>query len=298
MFSQRTIKEKVSFEGIGLHSGESVSMVLSPAPPDTGVVFSLNGVIIRASHENVGDTSYATTLQKDGASIRTVEHLMAALAGLMVDNVYVDITGPEVPIMDGSAWPFVKALKTAGIAEQEASRRYLKIVKPVTVKDGDKSASLLPSPVPRVTYRIDFDHPLISGQDYSIDLDAEGFSENLASARTFGFLKDEEMLRKAGLAKGASLNNAVVVDDSGVLNEGGLRYKDEFVRHKILDAVGDLSLIGMPIIGHFVADKSGHMLNQRLIREVLSRPDCWVVLDGGQACESAPLSLTMTEAIP
>ncbi len=297
MIFQRTIKENVSFEGIGLHSGERASMLLSPAPPGTGVVFIVDGVKMGAVHENVGNTCYATTLQKDGTSVRTVEHLLAALAGLMIDNVFINIRGHEVPIMDGSAWPFVKLLRAAGIVMQNAPRRFLKIVKPVTVHDRDKSAMLLPSPVPRITYRIEFDHPLISDQRHALDLDADAFEGEVSRARTFGFLKDEEVLRKAGLARGASLDNAVVVDDTRILNDGGLRFQDEFVRHKILDAVGDLSLIGIPFIGHFVADKSGHRLNHLLVGKMLAQPDAWVVIEGGSAYESAPVSLSMTEAV-
>ncbi len=298
MLSQRTIKEDIRLEGVGLHTGEKVGMVISPAPPGSGVVFMADGVAIAATHDNVGDTSYATTLQKNGASVRTVEHLLAALAGLMVDNVRIAVDGPEVPIMDGSAWPFVRLLKSAGMAAQNVPRRYLKIVKPVSVIDGDKKASLLPSPIPRITYRIEFEHPLISDQRYDLDMDSESFADRLAAARTFGFLKDEALLKKAGLARGASLENAVVVDDTGVLNDGGLRYPDEFVRHKMLDAVGDLSLIGMPFIGHLVAEKSGHRLNLRLIRDLLARPDCWVVIEGAAAHEAASLTLAMSEAIP
>lgn len=285
MFYQRTIKENIKLEGVGLHSGEQVKMVLCPAPPDTGIVFLAGGKRIKASSESVGDTTYATSLQDGDTKVRTVEHLLAALAGLSIDNAYIELDGSEVPIMDGSAWPFIEAIREAGIAVQGSTRRYLKIIKPVTVHDGDKSATLLPSPVSRITYRIDFDHPAITDQSRSMDVEPSRFEEELAGARTFGFLRDVEMLQKAGLARGGSLDNAVVMDDEHILNEEGLRYHDEFVRHKMLDAIGDLSLVGMPIIGHMVADKSGHWLNHRLVLEVLSHPDSWMVLEGEPAFE-------------
>ena len=285
MFYQRTIKEVIKLEGVGLHSGEQVQMVLCPAPPDTGIVFLTGGKRIKAVCDNVGDTSYATTIHDGTTKIRTVEHLLAALAGLSIDNVYVELDGSEVPIMDGSAWPFIEVIREAGITVQGSARRYLKIIKPVTVHEGDKSATLLPSPVSRITYRIDFDHPAISDQSCSMDVEPSTFAEELAGARTFGFMKDVEMLQKAGLARGGSLENAVVMDDEHILNKEGLRYHDEFVRHKMLDAIGDLSLAGMPIIGHLVADKSGHWLNHRLVLEVLSHPDSWMVLEGEPAFE-------------
>jgi len=294
---QKTIKNEVTIEGIGLHTGRDAKVVISPAPADTGVVFIADGIRIKASCENVSDTAYATSIEDDGVSIRTIEHLLAALAGLSVDNAYIEVTGGEIPIMDGSAAPFVSALKETGLATLGVGRRFLKIVKPVTVQDGDKSATLLPASESRITYRIDFNHPLISDQSLSMALDAQGFEAELSSARTFGFLRDVEMLQKAGLAKGGSLNNAVVVDDTRILNEEGLRFKDEFVRHKMMDAVGDLSLLGMPFIGHLVADKSGHRLNHRLVCEVLSQRDAWIVVEGGTAQEAASAGLVLTEAV-
>lgn len=318
LFYQRTIKENIVLVGVGLHSGHTVRMKMFPAPPDTGVVFVVDGHKVRADHHNVFDTSYATTLQSGGVKVRTVEHLLSAFAGLRVDNVYVDINGPEVPILDGSAWPIVKAIMDAGLAVQKTPRRYIKIVKPVTVHEGDKSATLLPALASRITYRIDFDHPLLGDQSFSVDLGPEVYGRELAPARTFGFMRDAEYLRKAGLARGASLENAVVVGEERILNEEGLRFPDEFVRHKMLDALGDLYLAGMPFIGHLVADKSGHRLNQRLVREVMSRSDCWILLDGGQedrpvdrqACrkavrhegahaqEDVPVGLAVSEVAP
>ena len=291
MLSQRTIKKTVRMEGVGLHSGTNASVVLHPAPANTGIVFIAGGVHIKASHENVGDTTYATTLQKNGKKIRTVEHLLAALAGMSIDNVLVELSGCEVPIMDGSAWPFVQALREAGSETQDAPRRYIKIVKPVTVHDGDKSATLLPSPMLKLTYRIDFPHPVIKDQSRSMDLDQLLFEEELSPARTFGFLKEVEMLRAAGLAKGGTLNNVVVVGETDVLNEEGLRFTDEFVRHKMLDAIGDVSLLGMPFIGHLVADKSGHKLNHRLVGEVLASRDSWIIIEGEPTRQDADVTL-------
>jgi UDP-3-O-[3-hydroxymyristoyl] N-acetylglucosamine deacetylase len=280
LFYQKTIKDRITLEGVGLHTGKHVRMVMCPAPAGTGVVFRVDGKTIKASYENVAETSYATTLKSGTVRVRTVEHLLGALSGLSIDNVYVDMDAEEVPVMDGSARPFVKAIRAAGIVSQNTLRRYIKIVKAITVHEGDKSATLLPSSVPRITYRIDFAHPLISDQSLSMDLDVEGFERELAAARTFGFLKDADMLRKAGLALGCSLENAVVIDGNRILNEEGLRYKDEFVRHKMLDAVGDVALLGMPFIAHLVADKSGHALNQRLVREAIARPECWLSVEG------------------
>jgi len=256
-------------------------------------VFVSGGVRIRASHENVVDTSYATTLGRDGASVRTAEHLLAALAGMGVDNATIEIDGPEVPAMDGSSAAFVKAIKAVGLRELDAPRRYIKIVKQVSVCDGDKSASLIPSPVGRITFRIDFNHPMLAEQSLSLEFGEGMFEGELASTRTFCFLKDVESLQKAGLALGGSLKNAVVLDDGKVLNEGGLRYDDEFVRHKMLDAIGDLSLAGLPIIGHVVADKSGHRLNHRLVTELMKNPESWVLLEGAEgAPEEAALALS------
>jgi len=299
VFYQKTIRDSVKFEGIGLHSGENVGMVLCPAPPDTGVVFRSNGVSIAALHENVADTSYATSLLKDGVRVRTVEHLLSALAGLSIDNLYVELSGDELPIMDGSAWPFVKALKEAGLVTQGAPRRFLKVVRPITVHEGDKSATLLPSSVTQMTFRIDFDHPMLHDQRYAMELDPEGFEVELSKARTFAFRRDADMLTRAGLGKGGSAENVVILEEDGIFNEEGLRYPDEFVRHKMMDAVGDLSLIGMPFIGHLVADKSGHKLNQRLVAEVMRQTGSWIVVEGG-ATEQADVSsnsYTLAEAM-
>ena len=307
MLFQRTIRRPVTLDGIGLHTGEDVRITLLPAPAGTGIIFrvghdgdagdrgrAVGAAEIKAVSENVGDTSYATSLvRSDGgrcARVQTVEHLLAALAGLGVDNLYVELSGAEVPIMDGSARPFVDALQGTGLQTLSSRRKYIKVVKPVTVHDGDKIATLLPSPVPRITCRIDFNHPLIMDEEISIDLDAASFDRELADARTFGFLRDIEKLEKAGLAKGASLDNAVVVGEEHILNPGGLRYPDEFVRHKALDLIGDLSLAGMPLIAHAVVDKSGHRLNQLLVRRLLSEKDSWIVLEGEPMLSEASLA--------
>lgn len=293
MLYQRTIRRPVELTGVGLHTGEAVTMMLSPAPAGTGIIFRVDGTEIKAVSENVGDTSYATTIEKGRVKVRTVEHLLAALAGLQVDNIYVSLSGPEVPIMDGSARAFVDAVLRAGFETLDTRRKYLKIVKAVTVHDGDKSATLLPSPVARITCRIDFNHPLILDQELSLDFDQDSFDKKLADARTFGFLSDIEMLEKAGLAKGASLDNAVVVGEAHILNPDGLRYPDEFVRHKALDLMGDLSLAGMPIIAHAVVDKSGHQLNQRLVRKLLAEKDAWMVLEGEPELMEAGLAAAL-----
>ncbi|MGA2192457.1 MAG: UDP-3-O-acyl-N-acetylglucosamine deacetylase [Nitrospirota bacterium] len=294
MLNQKTIKRPVTLSGVGLHSGERARVTICPAPAGTGIVFLSGGARVRAVCDSVGDTSYATSLLEDGVRIGTVEHILAALAGLLVDNAYIETDGGEVPILDGSAWPFVKAIKEAGLSVQGMPRRYMKVVKDVTVHDGDKSASILPSPVSTITSRIDFDNPLVSDQSLSMEYNAASFERELAPARTFGFFRDAEMLRQAGLARGASLENAVVIGEDGILNHEGLRFPDEFVRHKMLDMIGDLSLTGFPIIGHFVADKPGHALNHRLVRELLARPDCWIMVEGHPAEEA---EATMAEAV-
>jgi len=296
LFKQRTLKKGFRLSGVGLHTGKPAAIVVSPAPTDTGIVFISQGVRIKAGHENVVDTSFATSLGKDGVVVRTVEHLLAAFAGMGVDNAFVEIDGPEVPVMDGSSDAFVRAIEDAGLARLDAPRRYIKVVKPITAHDGDKSASLIPSPVSRITYRIDFNHPMLAEQCHSLELGGDSFVRELSTTRTFGFLKDVEMLQKAGLALGGSLDNAVVLDDGRVLNEEGLRFPDEFVRHKMLDAIGDVSLAGLPVIGHLVADKSGHKLNHRLVTELFKNPDCWVVLEG-EAGEAEEVPLTLTEAV-
>jgi UDP-3-O-[3-hydroxymyristoyl] N-acetylglucosamine deacetylase len=279
-FQQRTFRQRASIEGVGLHTGEKVRLTLAPAPPYTGIVFTSSGVEIPALAENVVDTRLNTSLGRDGVRIGTVEHVLAALAGCGIDNAYVEVEGPEVPILDGSSAPFVQLVQEAGAYEQQrTTRRFLLLRKPLVVGDGDKTAKLLPSRSFRITYTIDFQHPLISDQRYGLLISERSFQRDIARARTFGFKRDVEKLHAAGLARGGSLENAVVVDDFHILNPEGLRFADEFVRHKILDAVGDLALLGMPVIAHFVAVKSGHSLNHALVRKALDSPDSALVVE-------------------
>jgi len=278
-FRQRTFKQRASLGGIGLHSGSPVRMTLAPAPADSGIVFARSGVEIAALAASVVDSTLNTSLGRGGARIGTVEHLLAALAGCGIDNARVEVEGPEIPIMDGSSDPFVALVREAGIHELRAVRRFLMLRKHVTVGEGDKLARLSPARGKfSVSYTVDFQHPLISDQNYKLEMNDRSFQKEICRARTFGFKRDVERLHRAGLARGGSLENAVVVDDFNILNPEGLRFPDEFVRHKILDAIGDLALLGMPLIGHFTAVKSGHSLNHQLVRKVLAERDaCEVV---------------------
>jgi len=278
-FRQRTFKQRASIPGIGLHSGEDVRLTLAPAPVDSGILFVRNGVEIPALAEFVVDTNMNTSLGRGAVRIGTVEHLLSALAGCGIDNALLEVEGLEIPIADGSAEPFVALVREAGIHEQRAPRRYLMVRKSVSVSEGDKLARLAPARGKfAVNYTIDFCHPLITDQSLRLEVNERSFQKDIARARTFGFKRDVERLHRAGLARGGSLANAVVVDDFNILNPEGLRFPDEFVRHKILDALGDLSLLGMPVIGQLTAVKSGHSLNQQLVRKVLLETDaCEVV---------------------
>ena len=281
MIKQRTLKNTIRATGIGLHSGEKVYLTLRPAPVDTGIIFIRTdlepAVEIVAKATNVGDTTLSTSLSNGDVKVSTVEHLLSAMAGLGIDNVYVELSAAEVPIMDGSAGPFVFLLQSAGIQEQEKAKQFIRINKPVVVEDGDKSASFQPYDGFKVSFTIDFDHPLFSedNQVASLDFSTTSFVKEVSRARTFGFMRDIEYLRSQNLALGGSVNNAIVVDDYRVLNEDGLRYDDEFVKHKILDAVGDLYLLGHSLIGEYVGVKSGHGLNNQLLRALLEQPECW-----------------------
>jgi UDP-3-O-[3-hydroxymyristoyl] N-acetylglucosamine deacetylase len=290
--NQRTISEPVSCQGVGLHSGVKVKLTLWPAPADHGIVFvrtdTPSPVSIPALSEYVVDTSLATTLGKDGVKVGTVEHLLSALAGLGIDNVRVELSGPEVPVMDGSAAHFVQMVQSAGVRELAESRGYLVIKKPITVQEGDKEATLAPARRFRISCTIDFTHPLISSQSFELEMSDRGFSGEISRARTFGFLRDVETLKKHGLARGGSLDNAIVVDESSILNPDGLRFPDEFVRHKILDAVGDVSLFGRPLIGHLKVFKTGHALNHKLVQKVLADPSCYEVVQGRPADTERP----------
>jgi UDP-3-O-[3-hydroxymyristoyl] N-acetylglucosamine deacetylase len=288
MIRQRTLKNVIRATGIGLHTGEKVYLTLRPAAVNSGVVFRRTDlkipVDIPARPEYVGDTQLSTTLVKDGVRVSTVEHLLSAMAGLGIDNAYVDLTAPEVPIMDGSAGPFVFLIQSAGIEEQNAAKRFIRIKRPLSVEDVDKRARFEPYEGFKVSFTIDFDHPAFKGrrQHAQIDFSRSSFVKEVSRARTFGFMRDIEVLRARNLALGGSLDNAVVVDDYRILNEDGLRYEDEFVKHKILDAVGDLYLLGCNLIGAFVGHKSGHELNNRLLRALLASSEAWehVTFDG------------------
>jgi UDP-3-O-[3-hydroxymyristoyl] N-acetylglucosamine deacetylase len=285
-FRQRSFRQRATLEGVGLHSGVPVRLTLAPAPVDSGILFVRDGVEIPAHADFVVDTTMNTSVGKGATRVGTVEHLLAALAGCGIDNARIEVEGPEIPIVDGSSEPFVQLVREAGVHEQHKSRRFLLMKKTVTVSDGDKSARLGPARGKfAISYTIDFRHPLISDQTYKTDLSERSFQKEIARARTFGFKRDVERLHQAGLARGGSLDNAVVVDDFNILNPEGLRFPDEFVRHKILDALGDLSLIGMPIIGRLTAVKSGHALNHALVRRVLAEKDAFEVVQPSAADE-------------
>lgn len=281
MIQQRTIKNTIRASGVGLHTGTKASIVLRPAAPNTGVVFRrvdlAEPVDIVVDANQVGDTRLCSTLDNGRATVATVEHLMSALAGLGIDNVYVDVDGPEVPIMDGSASSFVFLLQSAGFAEQGVAKRFIRIKKLVEVVEGDKRVRFEPYDGFKIEFTIDFKHPVFekSGQTISLDFAQTSYIKEVSRARTFGFMQEVEWLRANGLALGGSLDNAIVMDEFRVLNSDGLRYEDEFVKHKVLDAIGDLYIIGHPIIGAFYAHKSGHALNNKLLRTLLQDQSAW-----------------------
>ena len=278
MLRQRSLKSSISASGVGLHTGQKVRLTLRPAPPDTGIVFRRidlqQPVDIPARAELVGETRLSSCLIKDGAKIYTVEHLMSALGGLGVDNVYADLDAPELPIMDGSASPFVLLIQQAGIVEQAAAKKFLRVTRRVEVKDGDKWARLDPFEGYKLAFSIDFRHPVIerSTQSVEVNFAETSYLKEIARARTFGFMHEVEELRDSGLALGGGLDNAVVLDEYRVLNAEGLRFADEFIRHKLLDAIGDLYLLGRPLLAAFAAHKSGHALNNKLVRALLAQP--------------------------
>jgi len=281
MHRQRTLKNVIKATGITLHGGERAELTLCPAPPHTGIIFNridLNPpVSIPARAEYVGDTTLSTCLVKNGVRVSTVEHLLSACAGLGIDNLIIDVTASEVPIMDGSAAPFIFLLQSAGIQEQHAPKRFIRIKRKVIVKDGDKWASFEPFEGFKVTFTIEFDHPVfkLHSKSATLDFSSTSYVKEVSRARTFGFKSDFERLRSMNLARGGSLDNAIVVDDFHVINEEGLRYEDEFVKHKILDAVGDLYLLGSSLIGAFNGFKSGHALNNKLLCQLLIQEDAW-----------------------
>lgn len=284
MLKQRTLKNVIRATGVGVHTGEKVFLTLRPAPANSGILFRRVDcdpiVEIPARAEYVGDTTFCTSLVKDGARVGTVEHLLSAMAGLGIDNAIIDVSAPEVPIMDGSAGPFVFLIQSAGIKEQAVTKRFIKILKPIEVQDGDKLARIEPYDGFKVTFEIDFDHPVIrnGGQNSTLEFTSMSYIKMVSRARTFGFLSDFEWLRAKNLASGASLDNAIVLDDFRVINEDGLRFDNEFVRHKILDAVGDLYLMGHGVLGAFHGVKSGHTLNNKLIRTLLADETAWEIV--------------------
>ena len=302
MIRQRTLKNIIRATGVGLHTGEKVYLTLKPAPVDTGIIFYRvdlePAVEVPARPENVSDTRLSTTLEKNGVKISTVEHLMSAFAGLGIDNAYVEVSAPEVPIMDGSAGPFVFLLQSAGILEQEKLKQFIRIKKPLLVEEDDKWVKLEPFNGFKVSFAIDFDHPILqsSTQHAEVDFSTTSFVKEVSRARTFGFMDDLEALRNAGLAQGGSFDNAIVMDSFHILNDDGLRYDDEFVKHKVLDAIGDLYLLGHPLIGAFSAHKSGHALNNRILRDLVENESAWELVSYEDEAE-VPIAFVRTVAV-
>lgn len=294
-WNQRTVARRVTCSGVGLHSGRPASLTLAPAAPDAGIKFVRRdlGLEIPARAELVVDTVLSTSLGTGGARVSTVEHVLAALAGMGIDNCRIELDGPEIPILDGSAAPFVYLVREAGVRTQRASKRFLVVKRPVEVRDGEKTARVEPAPELSVRFTADFGHPLITDQTFSFVFSDRVFAREVARARTFCFLRDVERMKAAGLALGGSLENAIVVDEFSILNDGGLRYPDEFARHKVLDAIGDLALLGMPLIGAFTAFRSGHALNQALVRKVLADPASWAVVRIEAEEELEPLQIRL-----
>jgi UDP-3-O-[3-hydroxymyristoyl] N-acetylglucosamine deacetylase len=296
MLYQCTIARQILISGTGLHSGRRITMTLRPADAGTGIVFHRTEgertVSIEAISANVVDTRLATVLGKGGLTVSTVEHLLAALAAFDIDNLHIDIDGPEVPIMDGSAAPFTELLEQAGIRRLPRSRKFLAVRKQMSLVDGEKRINLIPSRFFRITFDIAFDHPCIPLQQRTLKITRNSFCQEIAGARTFGFLREVEYLKANGLALGGSMDNAVVVGEDQILNPEGLRYNDEFVRHKILDAIGDFSLLGYPILGHIRAIKSGHDLNHQMVEKILASPDCWKLVEFTEESLQEALRLT------
>jgi UDP-3-O-[3-hydroxymyristoyl] N-acetylglucosamine deacetylase len=297
MLKQRTLKSSIKTTGVGLHTGARVDLTLRPAPPDSGIVFhrvDLPGSAAIPAHASyVGDTRLSSSLEHGGARISTVEHLMSALAGLGIDNLNVDVAGPEIPIMDGSAAPFVFLLQSAGIEQQAARKRYLRIKESVEVRQDDKWARFEPYHGFKLDFTIDFPHPVFGTENRQVIIDfaEHSYAKEVSRARTFGFMEDVEAMREAGLALGGSLQNAIVLDETRVLNSEGLRYDNEFAKHKVLDAIGDLYLLGHPLIGTFVAFKSGHALNNAVSRALLARPEAWELVTFDAPAELPPAFL-------
>lgn len=303
MIGQRTLRNSIKATGVGLHTGQKVYLTLKPAPVNTGIVFRRvdfdPAVEIHASADNVGDTTLSTNLHKGDVRVSTVEHLLSAMAGLGIDNAYIDLSAEEVPIMDGSAAPFVFLIQSAGIEEQNAPKQFIRILKEVTVELEDKKATFKPFNGFKVGFTIDFDHPAFADRNMEacLDFSSTSFVKEVSRARTFGFMRDIEYLRAQNLALGGSMDNAIVVDDYRILNEDGLRYDDEFVKHKVLDAVGDLYLLGKSLIGEFHGFKSGHYLNNLLLRKLLEAEDAWEVVTFEDQDDSVPISYLQPLAV-
>lgn len=300
--NQQTLALPVTCSGVGLHSGQPVTITLRPAPPDTGVVFvnrsGNTGTSLSASIEHRVPTELCTAISGNGFQVKTIEHVLSALSGLEVDNVYIDVTAGEVPVMDGSAAPFVHLIQSAGVVAQNRKRPYLKITAPLEVSEGSKRVRIEPSPTPRITYSIHYDHPLIKTQTYVHDCSVNAFENQIADARTFGFLHEIQALWARGLGQGGTLDNTVVLSEDGIVNESGLRFPNEFVRHKVLDLIGDFSLLGMSFIGHIIAERSGHALHTRLVQQILEQPEKWVLLNAEPPAEKKRTAPSMARLQP
>ena len=286
MRAQQTLANAVSCAGVGLHSGQPVTLTLSPAPQNTGIVFvnrnGKNGASLPASVKHLVPTELCTAISGNGFQVKTIEHILAALAGLDIDNVYVEVDASEAPAMDGSAAHFVRLIRSAGILPQSRRQPYLKITRPLEVVDGARRVRIEPSSTTKITYSIHYNHPLIQTQTYAYEHSAHAFEREIADARTFGFLQEVEALWARGLGQGGNLDNTIVLSQDGILNESGLRFANEFVRHKILDLIGDFSLLGVPFIGHLIAERSGHAIHTRLVQQILNHPDSWVLLNADE----------------
>jgi UDP-3-O-[3-hydroxymyristoyl] N-acetylglucosamine deacetylase len=281
--NQQTLAAAVTCSGVGLHSGQPATITLRPAPPDSGVVFvSQRGnatASLSASIEHCIPTELCTAINGNGVQVKTIEHVLSALSGLEVDNVYIDVAGHEIPVMDGSAAPFVRSIRSVGVISQDRKQPFLKIMAPIEVSEGSKRVRIEPSATSRITYSIHYDHPLIMTQTYTHDCSANAFESQIAEARTFGFLHEVQALWARGLGKGGTLDNTVVLSKDGIVNQSGLRFLNEFVRHKVLDLIGDFSLLGTSFIGHIIAERSGHALHTRLVQRILEQPEKWALLN-------------------
>ena len=301
---QQTIGSTVSCSGVGLHSGKPVNLTLRPAPPNTGIVFvhrqGPEETLLPAAISNKVPTELCTAISVNGRQVKTIEHLLAALVGMEVDNVYAEVDAGEIPVLDGSASPFVRLIRTAGVIPQTRRQSYVKITQSIEVIDGARRVRIEPCSTPKITYSIHYDHPLIQTQTYTHTCSASAFEQEIATARTFGFLQEVEALWARGLGKGGTLDNTVVLSDEGVVNQSGLRFPNEFVRHKVLDLMGDVALLGFPFIGHIVAERSGHAMHTRLVEQILSQRDKWVLITSEHAApaQEARASLGLLRPAP